>query len=112
MITITNGIQTLQVTEGAFKALFEPEGWKKGKSVKKAEEKEKTPENNDLPPLMPGDMTGGEEDDDDEDEDYETPISDMTVNELKAYAEEHDIDISEAHNKTQLRHIIEEAVED
>lgn len=112
MITITNGINTLQVTEGAFKALFEPEGWRKGKADKKVDEEEKTTESNDLPPLKPEDLVGEEEDDDEEDEEVETPISEMTVNELKAYAEEHDIDISEAHNKTQLRHIIEEAMED
>lgn len=112
MITITNGINTLQVTEGAFKALFEPEGWRKGKADKKVDEKEKTAESNDLPPLKPEDLVDEEEDDDEEDEEVETPISEMTVNELKAYAEEHDIDISEAHNKTQLRHIIEESMED
>lgn len=116
MITITNGINTLQVTEGAFKALFEPEGWRKDKADKKVDEEEKTAESNDLPPLKPEDLVDDEEDDEEDDdeegEEVETPISEMTVNELKAYAEEHDIDISEAHNKTQLRHIIEEAMED
>lgn len=112
MITITNGINTLHVTEGAFKALFEPEGWRKGKAEKKAAEEEKTAESNDLPPLKPEDLVNEEEDDEEEDEEVETPISEMTINELKAYAEEHDIDISEARNKNQLRHIIEEAMED
>lgn len=110
MITITNGTQTLQVTEGAFKALFEPEGWRKGTADKKVEKEEKVPENNNLPPLVPGDMAEDEDEYDEEDEDVETPISEMTINELKAYAEEHNIDISEAHNKNQLRNIIEEAM--
>lgn len=122
MVTIVKGTMSRQVTKGAFKALFEPNGWEIADSNEETilteeitEEEEKDGESTDLPPL------GGQEDDsedededidEEEDEDIEIPLSEMTVRGLQAYAEENDIDVSKAKNKAHLIQIIESALEE
>nr|DAH73231.1 MAG TPA: HeH/LEM domain [Caudoviricetes sp.] len=124
MVTVTNGSRTMTVSKGAFKALFEPIGWKEVEDENFWGLMGKKP----LGGVLPGDdkneaenanLTGeNTEDSDDEDEEepeddeIETPISEMSVRELKAFAEKHDIDISEARNKIQLRAIVESYVEE
>ena len=124
MVTVTNGSRTMTVSKGAFKALFEPIGWREvedenflGLMCKKPlsgvlpEDDKNEAENANLT----GEYTEDSDDEDEEepeDDEIETPISEMSVRELKAFAEKHDIDISEARNKIQLRAIVESYVEE
>lgn len=124
MVTITNGNRTMTVSKGAFKALFEPIGWKEvedenflGLTGKKSlngilpEDDENEAENANL---TGEDTEDSDEEDEEESEDdeIEIPVSEMNVRELKAFAEKHDIDISEARNKIQLRATIESYMEE
>lgn len=128
MVRITNGKETMEVSKGAFKALFERYGWKledekivdlsvgSSSDYTLSEDEEKDDERNNLPPLSSKDDEGEEEEDDeyeDESEDeVEIPFSEMTVRQLQDYADEHDIDVSEANNKKELRKIILESLKE
>lgn len=124
MVRITNGKETMEVSKGAFKALFEPYGWKLegekigGLSVESSspdtlsEDEEKDDERNNLPPLSSKDDEGEEEEDDEEEEDVEIPFSEMTVRDLQRYAREHDIDVSQAKSKKDLKDIILESLQE
>lgn len=123
MVRITNGKETMEVSKGAFKALFEPYGWKledekiDALSVESSlsdtlpESKEKDDESNNLPPLN-GKDDEEEDEEDDEEEDIETPFSEMTVRELQQYARKHDIDVSQAKSKKDLKDIILESLQE
>lgn len=119
MITITNGVRAMTVSKGAFKTLFEPNGWKiasltdeKLNAEDFISEDEKEPESSNLPPLVPPEDEDEEEVEEEEDEEVEKPISEMTVEELKEYAHELGLDISKAKNKKELRHMISSAIEE
>ena len=119
MVRITNGKETMEVSKGAFKALFEPYGWKlEGEKIGDlsvessspdilSESKEKDDESNNLPSL-----SGKDDEEDDEEEDIETPFSEMTVRELQQYARKHDIDVSQAKSKKDLKDIILESLQE
>lgn len=125
MVRITNGKETMEVSKGAFKALFERYGWRledqniddlsvdNSSNDTLSENVEKDGENENLTPQ--GDEEDEEEDDEYEDEpedEVEIPFSEMTVRQLQDYADEHDIDVSEANNKKELRKIILESLKE
>lgn len=125
----------LNVSKGAFFALFEKDGWKKvkdpthsgkhaqngsfmapqpsektGKSKKKAE-----PETDEVPfgnLFQNNDEVAVEETENIDDGDYEVVLEDMTVKELKAYAEEKDIDLDGATKKEDIIGMIRAELED
>lgn len=114
MIDITNGSRTTTVTKGVFKELYEPMGWKIAEISEETphdedipEAEEKTPEESDEPAE---EIT--EEVDYEEDTEVEIPVSEMKLADLKAYAAEHDIDISAAKTKQDIRAIIKAEMEE
>lgn len=120
MINITNGKQTIQVTKGAYKALFQPKGWIKvdgnltdltdeeNGTEEVISEKEKIAKNENLTGNMTEENYEDDyEDEEAEDEEIEIPFSEMSVRQLRTYAKEHNIDVSPAQNKRELREIVE-----
>lgn len=110
MVRITNGVRTTMVTRGAFEEYYKPHGWKtcdgesesKIEAVEEAAVEEPTIEEN--PEEEVEEEATVEETL--EPEEIEIPISEMKVDELKAYAKEHNIDISAAKNKDEIKDII------
>lgn len=91
MIKITNGARTTMCTKGAFENWYKPMGWKEVKPKNKPiEKREENPE-----------PKGG----------VEVPLSEMSLEELKAYAEEKNIDISQAKTKKEIRNLIKSSRE-
>lgn len=101
MVHITNGFRTTKVTKGAFKELYEPNGWrivveKEEKSsheelpevVHIEEERAKESPEKDIEEALP--------------EEVEIPLSEMTVKELKQLAKDNGIDIELAKSKKEL----------
>lgn len=112
MVKITNGTRTTMVTKGAFRELYEPMGWiiadlsnEKVQSEDLPEEEEKSPEN-----AREERETVPEEEI--EPEEVEIPLSEMKLADLKAFAAAHDIDISAAKNKQDIRAIIKAEMEE
>lgn len=121
----------LNVSKGAFFALFEKDGWKKAKDLTHVEkhaqsgsfmapqpsertgksEKKAEPETDEVPF---GNLFQGNDETpvSDLDEDYEVVLEDMTVKELKAYAEEKDIDLDGATKKEDIIGIIRAELEE
>lgn len=121
----------LNVSKGAYIALFEKDGWKKAKDPTHAEkhahsgsfmapqpsekaeksEKKAEPETDEVPF---GNLFQGSDETSvsDPDEDYEVVLEDMTVKELKAYAEEKDIDLDGATKKEDIIGIIRAELEE
>ena len=91
MIRITNGARTTLCTKGAFENWYKSMGWREVKPENKPIEKRE--EN-----LEP---KGG----------VEVPLSEMNLEELKAYAEENNIDISQAKTKKEIRNLIKSSRE-
>ena len=86
MIKITNGARTTLCTKGAFENWYKSMGWREVKSESKPiEEREEN--------LEPKERV-------------EVPLSEMSLEELKAYAEENNIDISQAKTKKEIRNLI------
>ena len=90
MVKITNGIRITTVTHGAFKELYEPNGW---------QEVEES-----VPALEEGPMR-------EDIDDGELPLSEMKTSELRQFAEDHNIDVSEAKNKREIIRLIRKAQE-
>lgn len=89
MIKITNGDIVLTVTEGAYKMMYALQGWVKcDDMINKAAE-----------------TTSGEVENANN-EDFDVPISEMTVNQLKAYAEHLKIKIDAKDTAKTLRNKI------
>lgn len=120
MINITNGKQTIQVTKGAYKVLFQPKGWievggnltgltdEENGTEEVISEKEKIAKNENLTGNMTEENYEDDyEDEEAEDEEIEIPFSEMSVRQLRTYAKEHNIDVSPAQNKRELREIVE-----
>ena len=87
MIKIRRGNETLNVTVGAFKNFFKGDGWQKEEAEVEIFEDENLEED---------DEDLDEEEDELEEEDSETEITleDMTKAGLRAYAEEHNVDLA------------------
>lgn len=120
MVTITNGNRTMTVSKGAFKALFEPIGWKEvdgnltgltdeenGNEEIVSEEEKITKNENSTSNMTEESYEDDYEDEEAEDEEIEIPFSEMSVRQLRTYAKEHNIDVSPAQNKRELREIVE-----
>ena len=86
MIKITNGARTTLCTKGAFENWYKSMGWREVKSESKPIER-------------------GEENLEPK-ERVEVPLSELSLEELKAYAEENNIDISQAKTKKEIRNLI------
>lgn len=86
MIKITNGARTTLCTKGAFENWYKSMGWREVK-----------PENK---PIERG------EENLEPKERVEVPLSELSLEELKAYAEENNIDISQAKTKKEIRNLI------
>ena len=86
MIKITNGARTTMCTKGAFENWYKSMGWREVK-----------PENK---PIEMG------EENLEPKERVEVPLSELSLEELKAYAEENNIDISQAKTKKEIRNLI------
>lgn len=111
MIRITNGSRTAIVTKGAFREWYEPMGWKIADESDEKPMIESLPDNDEKSSeIAPEQLeTAFEEQDETE---VETPISEMKLADLKAYAEEHGIDISAAKNKQDIKDIIRAEMEE
>ena len=90
MVKITNGRRITTVTRGAFKELYEPNGWQEVEESVPALEEEPMEEDID---------------------DGELPLSEMRTSELRQFAEDHNIDVSEAKNKREIIRLIRKAQE-
>lgn len=138
MLIKKNGT-VLDVTKGAFKALFKDQGWTKVKSSEvdsehkettqkstdfmspqpekddiKSEDEEKT-SNHPFQQLMDNfnkQEENQEEEDDDEDDEVETPLTEMTVKQLVEYADENGYDLGDATKKADIIQAILAAEED
>ena len=86
MIKITNGARTTMCTKGAFENWYKSMGWREVK-----------PENK---PIERG------EENLEPKERVEVPLSELSLEELKAYAEDNNIDISQAKTKKEIRNLI------
>lgn len=83
MVKITNGVEFFEVPSGAFDKMFKKQGF-----VKVAEPKEVTP-----PPVeVPA-----------EDDPYMKPLGQWSKEEVKAYASEHGIDITNTKNVAEAK---------
>lgn len=140
MVTITNGARTTVVSRGVFEECYKPMGWEicdKSKENSQVEEvvesNEKSPENepeqaNEKTSEAPQESSKEEEAtesaeevveaeaepevvEEPEEEEVETPISEMNLQELKAYAAEHNIDISAAKKRRDVLDIIKAEME-
>lgn len=123
MVKITNGARTTVVTLGVFNEIYKPMGWKicaKSKEKSSAEEitaddkkpAETSPEMADSETEdTPDEADEVAEEDIEEDIEVEMPLSEMKIEELKAYAEEHNIDISAAKTKKDMMDIIKAEME-
>lgn len=138
MLIKKNGT-VLDVTKGAFKALFKDQGWTKVKSSEvDSEDKETTqkstnfmspqPEKDDVKSENEGEISNHpfqqlmdnfnkqeenqEEEDDDEDDEVETPLTEMTVKQLVEYADENGYDLGDATKKADIIQAILAAEED
>lgn len=116
MIKITNGSRTTLVTKGVFRELYELMGWKI------ADMSDDEPQIEDLPVEQeisaenanePAEDASEDVEYEEEDEtEVEIPISEMKLADLKEYAAEHDIDISAAKTKQDIRAIIKAEMEE
>lgn len=124
-MTIYRNGQTLKVTKGAFTALFEPLGWvteapaevitskpnnmmapKPSKTKGNKENKSILPESD----LFKALKSQEEQESSPEPEEFETPISEMTLEELIDYADSNGIDIDGLTKKRDIRRAIEAAI--
>lgn len=113
MVKITNGSRVTTVTRGAFEEIYKPSGWRICDLSKEDTQPEYLPEEGKISEEeaeeMPNLEALGEEDTLEETEmgeDFDIPISEMKVSELRTYAEKHGIDISAAKTKQDIRAII------
>lgn len=87
MVTIRKDSIIRTCTNGAFNSIFKNQGWVKieGDRISKEE-------------VIPS-------------EEIETPLSEMTMKELREYAHKHNIDISGAKKKEDIKNIIQSEME-
>jgi len=120
MVKITNGERTIIVTTGAYREMYAPQGYKivdEGKETTFTEEipntEEKTAENiKNEPSDNIAEDSIDQEDSKVDSEEVMKPFSEMNVNELKQFAQEHEIDISSAKNKQDMKAIISAEMEE
>lgn len=117
MVEITNGKRTTIVTHGVFEEVYAPMGWKivelseENTSVDTLPESgSKSPENGEI---LAGEWHKGDDSYNSYDsEQFEIPLSEMRLAELKEYAAKHGIDISAAKTKQDIKAIIKTELEE
>ena len=113
---ITKMGEILDVPKGAFRATFEKDGWSVLGTEVDTPSKRKYRQSSSIKDVPFSQLSNSfkkeTEDLEIEDEEIEEiPISEMTVNELIEFAEEHNIDISNAKGKANIRQIILNSLE-
>lgn len=123
MIVITNGVKSIMVTTGAYKDIFEGQGWSPvepeiGDLSNENSPSEENPEGGEEN-LTEEKFDGKNDDIDEEGSDEESePESDdidfnsMTIKELNTFAEEHGIDVSGVSVKADIIALILSELED
>lgn len=115
---------TLNVTKGAFSALFEAKGWRK---VKEGKENRKAAQSSNFMAPQPTKKQTEQTEQEEmpfgalfqcsektalDDGDYEVVLEDMTIKQLKAYAIENGIDLEEATSKKDIIGMIRAEMEE
>ena len=111
MIKITNGSRTTIVTMGAYKEMYAPMGWKIADSEQEKASVNNLPEVKEEPSEIANEEPETDVEESDQVEEVEIPLSEMKLDQLKQYAADHDIDISAARNKQDIRDIIKAEME-
>lgn len=120
---IKKGKVILNVTKGAFNALFKADGWAMADQSSDETElhngtvfmpagvpAEQTAESHEeIPPLVPEEQI---EPQDDEEADYEIPLSEMKMDELINYAAERNIELGSITKKADIIAVIKAATEE
>ena len=101
MVKITNGRDTIEVTEGAFEGIFIHQGF-----VKVLGEVENVIDKTEIPVVDAED----EFDDELEEVENEKPVSQWTKAEVKEFARENGIDISGTKNVNEAKEIIKQFI--
>lgn len=122
MAKIHKGSQTLEVTKGAYRAIYAPLGWSLGAPVEptQAELSEGEENSSTTPSEQPQDDFQQESEDfkaEDEYQDEDTseelsekPLSEMCFDELKQYASELELEYAGIRSKKELRALIKSAL--
>ena len=123
MIVITNGVKSIMVTTGAYKDIFESQGW----SLVELENGDLSHENSPSEENLGGgdensaegkfdgkndDLDEEGSDDDSEPESDDIDFNSMTIKELNTFAEEHGIDVSGVSVKSDIIALILSELED
>lgn len=123
MIVITNGVKSIMVTTGAYKDIFEGQGWSPVELENGDLSHENSPSDENLRGEGENSAEGkfdgknddlGEEvsDDDSEPESDDIDFNSMTIKELNTFAEEHGIDVSGVSVKADIIALILSELED
>lgn len=116
MIKITNGISTFSVSKGAYDGIFSHQGFKIVDNINTNEEAENV---SDVKSESSNDIVEEEEVEEEGNGDtrpdwlkelMEKPIANWNKEEIKKYASEFDIDISNTKNANEARSIIKESL--
>lgn len=126
MLTITNGVDTLQVTKGAYKVLYRHQGFRilgkellSGHHTDKAAEMPYTgdedgavtyPDEENMVKSSPENHTNSEPEEDEEEDLSEIPLTEMTKTQLIKYAEQLGIDFDGTETRKDLRIAIRKAL--
>lgn len=109
MVQITNGQRTISVTSGVYKEMYRPLGWKIVGSTKEKSNADKVIDNEEKSPEIAKEDSEGTSQ---LEKEVEVPLSEMNVSELKAFAADHNIDITSAKNKQDIKAIISAEMEE
>lgn len=116
MVKITNGASTFIVSKGAYDGIFSHQGFRIVDNINTNEEAENV---SDVKSESPSDTVEDEEIEEDTNDDarpdwlkelMEKPIANWNKEEIKKYASEFDIDISNTKNANEARSIIKENI--
>ena len=110
MVEITNGESTLTVTKGAYNQLFKNSGWELTGNSHNSSPRRSEPKINPFTGLPEGAEPDSSEDEEDDEE--EIPLSEMSMEQLREYAEENEIDLQGVRSKSDAREIIRQALEE
>lgn len=125
MAKIHKGSQTLEVTKGAYRAIYAPLGWSLEASVEptQAELPEGEENSSTTPPEQPQNDSQQESEDFEAEDEYqdegtseeleelsEKPLSEMSFDELKQYASELGLEYIGIRSKRELRALIKSAL--
>jgi len=98
MLKITNGKETIVVSNAAFKTQFQPFGWRQVEQKQRVVKPEQViADDKDIPPVV-------------ETVKVEKPLSEMSGKELKAKAKELGVDVSAATSKNEVRKMLADVI--